>query len=739
MFAKNITKNGDFLSAIIQFSQDAIISETLNGVITSWNPAAEKMFGYTANEAIGKPLAIISPPDRLNDYQDVIAKVKLGKSINHYETRQRKKDGTIIDVCVTVLPIKDKQDRLTGLSIFYRDISSQKQLSRYMRSLIESSLNPLLTLDATGKINGINIATIKMIGVPSEKIIGTDFSAYFTNPKKAREGFQLVLSNGFITNYPLTIHHSDGHLIEVIFNALAYKDIDGKILGVFAAAHDITEQKKIETEVAKRMTELEQNETATLNIMEDLQITLDELEHSKSIIEEQNQKLTESERRYRLISETSPSGIFEMDEHWICRYSNSKFRDIFGINYQQSDGIRLTDMLPIDNTNEVLKLGYNKCFSKTYRFIDKNRQIRWIQLQISPITDEHKKFTGTIQDISDIKNAEIKLMENTDELKIMNDELIRAQYEREEYVTELHKKTAELLSMNDRLLKSEKEILQKNIQLEKLDQLKSDFLNVTSHELRTPMSAIKGYIEMIQNQTLGPISEDQQNALNVILRNTDRLDNLIQDILDISRLESGTMKFVPEKTDIKKMIAETLETMQPAAGLKDIEIVSRVDIGLPELSIDNERIKQVLRNIINNAIKFSPQSSTITVRATKQDNTILFEIQDRGRGVPKDKQDKIFDIFYQVDSGMDRKFGGAGLGLAISRGIVLSHGGKIWLHSEGETGKGSSFFFTIPVTPIQDIEGKFREVDIFRLKNVKNEMENDSRNKTTIWIEETTM
>jgi signal transduction histidine kinase len=143
-------------------------------------------------------------------------------------------------------------------------------------------------------------------------------------------------------------------------------------------------------------------------------------------------------------------------------------------------------------------------------------------------------------------------------------------------------------------------------------------------------------------------------------------------------------------------------------------------------------VKQVLINIINNAIKFSPDRSIITIRATKEEQDVLFEIEDTGRGIPKEKQNKIFDTFYQVDGGMDRKFGGAGLGLAIARGIVLSHGGDIWVESSGTPGEGTTFKFTLPLIPVHDLEGKFREVDIFRLKDTKKSIENDLRSKTVI-------
>jgi signal transduction histidine kinase len=213
---------------------------------------------------------------------------------------------------------------------------------------------------------------------------------------------------------------------------------------------------------------------------------------------------------------------------------------------------------------------------------------------------------------------------------------------------------------------------------------------------------------MLLKQTLGEITEEQKKALEVLLRNTNRLDHLIQDILDISRLESGTMKFITEKTDAIKMIKEIAETMQVSADLKRIKINSDIQKGIPDLMIDQERIKQVLMNLVDNAIKFSPDGSTINIKTRKEKEDVVFEVQDFGRGIPKNKQKKIFERFYQVDSGIDRKFGGVGLGLTISKKIIDTYGGQIWVDST--LGKGSSFKFSVPLQSAKNIEGDLQEI-----------------------------
>jgi adenylate cyclase len=305
-------------------------------------------------------------------------------------------------------------------------------------------------------------------------------------------------------------------------------------------------------------------------------------------------------------------------------------------------------------------------------------------------------------------------------LNVARKKLLDAQKNLEEKIEgrtkELDKKIVELKESEIATLNIMKDLDETTNKLRRLSQIKSAFLNITSHELRTPMSAIKGHIQMILKGNLGTINDEQKHSLEVILRNTNRLNRLIQDILDISRLESGTMKFVTEKTDVTKMVKEVAETMQASADLKRIKIIAEMGIDVPELTIDKDRISQVIINLLNNAIKFSPDSSMIHIKVRKEKEDVLFEVQDYGRGIPEEHHKKIFQTFYQVDSDADTKFGGAGLGLAICYGIILAHGGRIWVESTGKPGEGSTFRFTLPVESVVNIEERFKGADVFGLE-----------------------
>ncbi|SFD47939.1 PAS domain S-box-containing protein [Chitinophaga sp. CF118] len=231
------------LAAIVESSDDAIISKTMDGLIVYWNVGAERIFGYSSLKVLGKSINILAPHET-DEHKQLLKKYKKGEKLEHYETQRVKEDGSIIDVSLTISPILDGKKKVVGFSTIARDITKRVLYSQYARSLIEASLDPLVTISANGKITDVNEASVKVTGLNREKLIGTDFSDYFTEPEKAREGYQQVFEKSFVADYPLTIRHISGKLTDVLYNASVYKDDRGNVLGVFAAARDITTQKQ---------------------------------------------------------------------------------------------------------------------------------------------------------------------------------------------------------------------------------------------------------------------------------------------------------------------------------------------------------------------------------------------------------------------------------------------------------------------------------------------------------------
>ena len=230
------------LAAIVQSTDDAIISASLDGLITSWNPAAQAMFGYTAAEVLGRPAEFLTPRDRAGEIAAVLEQVQAGRHVERLETKRLRKDGTVFPVSLTVSPIRDG-GVLVGTSVIYRDLSEQKHAAQYARSLIEAAMDPLMTISPEGTIYDVNEATVKATGVLRSKLIGTEFCSYFTDPEQAHGCYQRAFTQGSITDYPLTLRHRDGTLTDVLYNASVYRDTGGNVLGVCAAAREVAERK----------------------------------------------------------------------------------------------------------------------------------------------------------------------------------------------------------------------------------------------------------------------------------------------------------------------------------------------------------------------------------------------------------------------------------------------------------------------------------------------------------------
>jgi PAS domain S-box-containing protein len=240
------------IAAIVESSQEAIIGRTLDGIITSWNPAAERMFGYSGKEIVGRPIELLIPRDRAGERLSILARISAGRPVDNYETMRVRKDGAVFPVSLTVSPIRDENGTVVAASMVYHDVTELKHAAQYARSLIEADLDPLVTISPEGKITDVNEAAVKATGVARSKLIGTDFSHYFTDPDKAHQGYQRAFVQGSVTDYPLTLRRRDGTLTDVLYNASVYRDADGNVLGVFAAARDITRQKEA-FEAAQRM------------------------------------------------------------------------------------------------------------------------------------------------------------------------------------------------------------------------------------------------------------------------------------------------------------------------------------------------------------------------------------------------------------------------------------------------------------------------------------------------------
>ncbi|MDP8909946.1 MAG: MASE1 domain-containing protein [Chloroflexota bacterium] len=225
-----------------------------------------------------------------------------------------------------------------------------------------------------------------------------------------------------------------------------------------------------------------------------------------------------------------------------------------------------------------------------------------------------------------------------------------------------------------------------------VERAKDEFTSVVSHELRTPLTSIRGSLGLLQSGVLGPLPEQGQRMVTIAVQNTDRLVRLINDILDIERIDSGDIAMHEQLCDAAELIERAVQGIGQGAAEAQVRLIE--DAQPAALLADPDRVFQILTNLISNAVKFSPPGANVRVSSVRRDHEVLFEVADEGRGIPADKLEAIFERFQQVDASDSREKGGTGLGLAICRTIVERHGGRIWVDSE--PGVGSTFSFVLP-------------------------------------------
>lgn len=380
------------LASIVMTSNDAIIGKTLEGIVTSWNAGAEAIYGYSAQEMMGQSFSRLIPLDRREEFQGFLQRLRNGETIRHYETQRTRKDGKTISVSVATSPLKDEKGRIVGASTIARDITERKRaeeelrrVSLYSRSLIEASLDPLVTISKDGKITDVNEATEEATGRPRRQLIGSDFSDYFTEPDKARAGYQQVFERGFVRDYLLAIRNTSGAVMEVLYNATVFKDANGEVEGVFAAARDVTGLRRAE------------------------------------------QDLRLSRERLALAQKAAHSGTFDWDIQANINLWTPEVEEVhglapggFGGKYEDWEALVLPEDLPAAKARikDSLKTGE---FAGEWRIRRRNDgQIRWITARAKVIFDDQGKpsrMLGLNMDVTERKQAEEQVQRLNEELE----------------------------------------------------------------------------------------------------------------------------------------------------------------------------------------------------------------------------------------------------------------------------------------------------------------------------------
>lgn len=239
-----------------------------------------------------------------------------------------------------------------------------------------------------------------------------------------------------------------------------------------------------------------------------------------------------------------------------------------------------------------------------------------------------------------------------------------------------------------------KELAKLNEELKKLNKMKSDFISAVSHELRTPLTSIKGYASILMTGKLGEVSAVQKERLEKIDKHSNSLAHLINNLLDIARIESGKVQMDIKEVPIKEMLDSIMDIIMPQVKEKNISIKLNLKLTTEKIKADPGQLERVFLNLISNAIKFTPDKGKITISGEDRNEYVEFSIEDTGIGIPKKDMDKLFEEFFRADNALDQKVKGSGLGLSLVKKIIEAHRGKIWAQSE--LNKGTRFTFTLP-------------------------------------------
>lgn len=616
-----------FEKILLDESPDALIALTREGNIRSWNRGARAIFGYTAEEAIGRAVDDLTVPDTGRDAARHAFETALQQGTARIEAIRRHKNGSLIHVDVSMRRV-DLPDGETFIAVSKRDVTPLKRLQEVQaseakfRSLLEAAPDAIVIVNRYGDIVIVNAQTEQLFGYTRTELLGQPVEILM--PEKARGKHPGHRANFFSeprvrsmgSGLELQGRRKDGteFPIEISLSPL---HTDDETL-VSSAIRDITSRKK-------------------------------------------------ADEKFKDLLESAPDAMVIVSKDGRIQLINAQTEKLFGYTRQELVGQWVELLVPqrFRRAHPTHRDGYfgaprpRAMGSGLELFgLRKDGTEFPIEISLSPLqTEDGVLVSSAIRDITERKQLELRMREAS--------------------------------------------------------RLKGEFLANMSHELRTPLNAIIGFAELMHRGKVGPVSPDHHEYLGDILTSSKHLLQLINDVLDLAKVESGKMEFRPEAVDLAQLIGEVRDILRGLAASKQIRITVDVSAEVPVAVIDPARVKQILYNYLSNAIKFTPEGGRVDVRVHPQDATrFRVDVEDTGVGIPADDLDKLFVEFQQLDASAAKKYQGTGLGLALTKRLAEAHGGRVDVRSS--VGEGSTFSVILPRvttivptdTPAMDAHGE---------------------------------
>jgi PAS domain S-box-containing protein len=617
-----------WLAAIVEYSHDAIISESLDGFVTTWNRGAEVIFGYKAEEIVGQSITTLAWPGYEDDMRELLRRLHSEETIEHYETMRRHKDGRRLVMSLTLSPVRDSAGKLIGISKIARDITQQKEreeLAQRQSKLLDHAYEPIIVRDHEDRIVYWNKGAERLYGWSADEAIGrmshdllqTQFSQPLSEIQRALE--------------------QDGHW-------------EGELRHRLRGGRQVPVLSRWIRELGVAQSHV-------------LETNVDMSERQQRLAAEEQTRL---EQRFRQLLEAAPDAICEVSDDGTIVLVNRIAEEMFGYKRDELLGQSVDLLVPdairathYQHRDRYLEQPRTRPMGSGLELHARRRDgsLFPVEISLSPIqTETGMHVTAVIRDVTERRRAEQEVRK----------------------LQQIY--TAELEA--------------RNREIERANRLKSEFLASMSHELRTPLHTIIGFTELLAEGGEGALSEAQKRFLGHIHRDSNHLLELINDVLDLSKIEAGQMVLKREIFRLRKCVEDALNTTRPGAALKGIEIDDRADAEC-DVDADPLRVKEMLYNLLSNAVKFTPKGGHVRVETRQESGFAHVTVVDTGIGISAEEQENIFDKFYQVGNTTSGVREGTGLGLSITKELVQMHGG--WMEVESTPGEGSRFTFTLPI------------------------------------------
>jgi PAS domain S-box-containing protein len=682
-----------WLAAVVDSADDAVVTKTLEGVITSWNRGAERVFGYTAAEVIGKPIHILIPEDHINEEPTILARLRRGERVEHYETVRRRKDGTLIDISLTVSPIRGADGTIIGASKIARDITERR---RAQRALDEGAERLRLALaaahlgdwswDAASNVVTLSEPAARIFGVPAGPgLTWAELRGVIHEADRERVRLAVEQSIADRTYYDIEYRvlppGGGGPARWIMARGRAlYAEDDGRPLGMLGVVQDITERKNLleelreQTEALRTINEIGQIVSGEF----DLHLIVQAVTDAATSLTGARfgsffyNVLNEEGASYMLYTLSGvPRSAFE-------HFPMPRATDLFGPTFRGEGVLRMEDVKldPRFGRNSPyygMPEGHLPVTSYlAVPVVSRSGEVLgglfFGHPEAGVFTERHERLVSGLAAQASVAMDNARLFEAA--------ERARAAAER---------------------AAAEKERLY--LEAQESSRLKDEFLATVSHELRTPLTAILGWAHMLRTGQYE--SGGGAKALETIERNARAQAQLIDDLLDVSRIITGKLRLDVRPVSPSSFIESAIESVRPAAEAKGVRVQKIMDTGVVSVAGDPVRLQQVVWNLLSNAVKFTPKGGRVQIRLERVNSHVEIAVADDGAGIAPEFLPHVFDRFRQADQRITRQHGGLGLGLSIVRHLVELHGGTVEARSDGE-GRGSTFIVRLPVSPVYE-------------------------------------